>query len=207
MIPKQWCWLLLCMCSFLTACVPESERPLSDPTTAQQDARLHGLWSVRLENGDIQYVHIGVEPERPLDASRETPEAGLMRFWLIGHNALNKQVGNPFGMRFFVTPVDDRMYANLVLAKDEHKTAKPTVYWFLRYDVSGNELSVWGMDFEATAKVVEDKRLAGRVVRDGKELKEVTITDTTENVLRFLRSGGDEIVFPDSRKTVYRRVG
>jgi hypothetical protein len=64
------------------------------------------------------------------------------------------------------------------------------------------------MNWEETARVIEAGQLKGTVERDGKSrLTKVNIADTTENLQRFLRGGGDRIVFADSGRTVYSRVG
>ena len=41
-----------CLAPIVSACMPESVHPLSDPAQANVDARLVGLWSARKDNED-----------------------------------------------------------------------------------------------------------------------------------------------------------
>ena len=45
-----------CLALILSACVPESVHPLSDPTQAKVDVRLVGLWSARMDKEDA-FLH------------------------------------------------------------------------------------------------------------------------------------------------------
>jgi hypothetical protein len=195
-----FCLWLGVVCLLATSCVPESENALSDVKTAADDAALHGLWSVTQDNGDVQYLHIG-------SASREgaTEPAGLMQMCLLTHRAEAKELVPPLAPRFFITRIGDASYANLLIEPQrEQSKAK---HWFYKYLVEGNRLTVWSMDWQETARVVEAGQLEGTVARDGKgRLEKVLITDSPEKLQRFVRDGGDRILFPDAAKTVYTRI-
>jgi hypothetical protein len=183
------------------SCVPESENALTDPQTASPDATVYGLWSVVQDNGDVQYLHVGAASP---DEAAEQPK--LMQFCLLTHKADTKELSQPFAQRFFAARLGDTSYANVII-EPEHGQGK-TKYWFFKYAVDGDRLSVWGTDWEETARVIDAGQLKGIVERDGKNrLRKVLITDTTDNLQRFLRGGGDRIVFSDSGKTLYSRVG
>ena len=38
------------------------------------------------------------------------------------------------------------------------------------------------------------------------KITRVRFTDSTDNMVQFLREGGDQILFPESRRTLFRRV-
>ncbi len=204
-----WAACLLIACG----CIPESQQPLSDPATAQRDDRLIGLWEQTLPNGDRQYYHVGAEPEKPLDPTAGQVEPGLMRFWLIGHNFSTKQVTKPFGMRFFVSHIGSDDYLNLVLPLDDPAEspsqparAQTHTYWLLRYRVSGDQLELWGIPLDVAAAEVDSGRLAGEVVREDGKVQSVTFREPTEKLVAYLQGGGNRTLFPDSSRSVYRRV-
>jgi hypothetical protein len=190
------------LCLLATSCVPESENALSDANTASPDATVYGLWSIVHDNGDVQYLHVGAATGS--DDAAAQPK--LMQFCLLTHKADTKELSQPFAPRFFTARLDDASYAN-VISEPENNQGKRT-YWFFKYAVDGDRLSVWGLNWEETARVIEAGQLKGTVERDGKSrLTKVYITDTTENLQRFLRGGGDRTLFSESGKMVYSRVG
>lgn len=200
----------------LGGCFPEAPAPLSNPALAKLDARLVGTWRLRNPNGDVTYVHIGAEPEKPLDPGAATVEPGMMRFWLVGHAASNQQVGQPFGMRFFVSRVGDDDYANLVLPLDEQPlvpTGQPGSnwdnrrrYWFFKYRVSDSRLEVYVMPLDAAAGLIETGRLDGQVIREDSKIKRILLTEPPEKLAAYLAGGGDATLFPEASKSVYERV-
>jgi len=196
----------LAFVAVFAGCVPESEHPIGNPESAQQDAQLHGLWVADQSEGETQYLHIGAEPEKGLAAGANAPEAGLMRYWLIGHTSENGRVGNPFGMRFFVSRVGDSQYANLVLPIDDKETGTPRSWWFIKYQVDSAKLTTWGMDFEAVGKFIESGKVRGIVERDSQgRLKKALITAPGEQVEVFVKEHGD-LLFPDNLKTIFHKV-
>jgi hypothetical protein len=169
--------------------------------TASPDAAVYGLWSVVHDNGDVQYLHVGAASQ---DEAAEQPK--LMRFCLLTHKADTKEVSQPFAERFFASRLGDSSYANVIIESENGQSK--TKYWFFKYAVESDRLSVWAMNWEETARVIEAGQLKGTVERDGKSrLTKVNIADTTENLQRFLRGDGGRIVFADSGRTVYSRVG
>jgi hypothetical protein len=189
------------LCLLATSCVPQSENPLSDRRTANPDATIYGLWSVVHDNGDVQYLHVGAASQ---DEAAEQPK--LMQFCLLTHKADTKELRQPFAERFFASRLGDSSYGNVIIEPENDQDK--TKYWFFRYAVEGDHLSVWGMSWKETADVIEAGQLKGTVRRDSKNrITKVCLTDTTENLQRFLRAGGDQIVFSDSGRTVYSRVG
>lgn len=190
----------------LTGCIPESKAPLGDAATARPDASLMGLWQAKMDNGDVQYYHIGLEPEKALDPKRTTPESGLMKFWLIGHGAENRQVSNPFGMQMFASTVGDGQYLNLVVPANGPPATPPVTYWFIKYQVDKETLTTWGMSWEGTAKVIEEGKLSGTIERDAEgKLKRVLLTASRDELQTYLKDNATTL-FPPENKNVYKRV-
>jgi hypothetical protein len=189
------------ICLLATSCVPESENPLSDVKIAAADPALYGLWSVTHDNGDVQYLHIGAAPQNG-DAAQ--PD-GWMQMCFLTHRAETKELALPFAPRFFTTRIGDASYANLLIEPQDEQS-KPK-HWFYKYAAEGNRLMVWIMDWQETARVIEARQLDGTVARDGKgRLEKVLITSSAEKLQRFLREGGDRMLFPDTAKAAYTRV-
>jgi len=192
----------------LAGCIPESQHPLGDPQGSVQDAALHGVWTLNSPNGDVQYLHIAAEPEKPLRAGSAAPEPGAMRSWLITHSAKNRQVSNPFGVRFFTSQVGDGTYANVLLPfeGDPEQAVKPQTYWLIKYRVEGNTLEVISCDLQGVASIIDSGLLHGTVVREAGQLKAVTLSDSTEDLGRYLREQGSDKLFPEKNKSVYQKL-
>lgn len=204
---KRYLFPLLAVCGLLlTGCFPQFEQPVSDPALAQQDLDLHGLWVHQQSEAGLQYLHIGGESEKPLDANREEPELGLMRLIYSSYDAKSRKLGGPLTFRFFASHVGDVAIANLVLPFEGSTETGPTTFWLMKYRVSGNQLETWTMNNDAAAQAVESGALRGIVEREGRRIKRVLISDSSENVATFLAQGGHTRLFPDDQKTVYQRV-
>jgi len=205
---------LLGVCLLATTACVESKSALSDPATSPQAPELYGTWKSTSASGDVTFAHIGAGAEWPIDPAQSAVEPGVMQFLLVSQTAADNppkpgsiRLSKPFGMRFFVTEVDGKTYATCAPDPDPTKApAKPKGYFFLKYQVDGDQLSVWDMNNEATARAVEAGRLGGTVEREAGRLKSVVITDSSEKIAEFLADGGDEEVFLDAGKTIYERV-
>lgn len=195
--------------AFMTAfagCVPESVNPIGKPETAQQDVQLHGLWVADSSEGEAQYLHIGAEPDKPLAAGAAAPEAGLMRFWLIGHTTENGRVANPFGARFVVSRVGGGNYASLEVPVDEKDADKPRGWWFIKYQVDQGTLTTWGMDFETVAKLIDAGKVQGTVERDSQgKFSKALITAPSDQVEAFVQANSAQL-FPDANRTSFHKV-
>jgi len=195
----------------LTSCIPESEHPLSRLEDAAQDEGLIGLW-VQEEPNEVHYVHIGAEVEKAVRRGSETPEPGLMRLWFVTHRkeAGKSHVETPFPMRFFVSKLGADQYINSVLPFEDWRKPEPqpgpTKYLFIKYKLEGDRLVVWFMDFQAAGAAIESGALGGSVTREGKNLKSVQLSDSTERLVAYLTNGGAGKLFPEANRNVYRRV-
>ncbi len=198
--------------AWLAGCV-ESEQPLSEPAASRMDDRLFGLWQRRDPDGAIEYLHIGGEYRAPLAANRSQPEPGLMQYTSVRHEPNNRAAEAPSGARFFVTRIGDEDFGNWVFPQEEKDRGKPVHFAFYKYRVTPDKHDVWDMDRDVTASAIESGKLKGVVRRktrvnaaDPLEYDELRITDTSENIAKFLADGGAKTCFPEKGHATYERV-
>jgi len=193
-----------------TGCIPESEQPITPLATAQQDAQLYGVWRAD-EEDCVRYLHVGAEVDKAASPDAAEPEPGLMRFWFVTHRKGEGRfaIERPLSMRFFVSHARENHFANAMLPFEEGQDDKvrgPRKYYFIRYKVEGDQLLVWGINFQATAAAIENGELGGTVTRDKDELKSVQLTDSSEHLAVYLSGGGADMLFPDKGKATFQRV-
>ncbi len=193
-----------------TACIPESQEPITPLAEAEQDVKLVGAW--RLEDQEyVRFLHIGAEGEKAATPGAGEPEAGLMRFTFVSQNKgeSRSNLEKPFSARFFVSEVGEDRYANVLLPIGENNTpaivVPPHHYMLFKYQLSGDELTLWVTNFRATADEIERGELGGTVMREGKDLRSVTLTDSSENLADYLKRTRGEKLFGEN-KMVFRRV-
>lgn len=204
---------LICACGLMLACgaCVESEQPLSDAAQAEQDPRLYGLWLDTNNTGSTAYILIGDEGSEPLEPGRADVERGLMRYWSISQNSETKQLDEPAGTRFFCTQIGDENFATWVTPVEEGQNKRPT-YFFVKYQVDDQQLTIWIQDPESTAQAIDSGKLRGIVKRRDKpgasqpEIETLKITDSSENIRKFLAEGGSATCFPDKNKVVYSKI-
>lgn len=204
-------WLSIVVLSLLSfaSCFPDSKNPLSPVANAELDEGLVGLWTHE-EGDDTQYLHIGGEAEKPLTAGAEKPEPGLMRFLFTAHS---KEEGRPVlrpavGARFYVTKLGNERFINLLQPIEEGRTPDPNgFYSFMKYKIERDELTVWFANMQAAAKLIEDGELTGTVTREGQNLRNVQLTDSSERLAAFFQTESGKKLFPDDGgKLVFRRL-
>jgi hypothetical protein len=196
--------LLLLPLSLLPACIPYATTPLSDPDKAKLDERLCGRWSHTNTDGETSTWTIG-KPKR------DGAPAGLMvavSVWCDKNHEVD------FGDAcFFPTVLGDHSYMNVIKFDDVERMearkwdmAKVTRYTFVRYRVEGDTLTIWLMDDKPVAEAIQAGRLKGTVEKEKKSFgKTVTITDTTDNLIRFVKAEA-KALFPDEDRMVLTRI-
>jgi hypothetical protein len=203
----------------LSSCL-ESKYPLTPVKEAKLDERLIGVWtSVRTENdrggAGTVYLHIGAEEKTPISRVRDKPEPGLMRFVCVDHGFDKRRsvLGTPASCRFFVSKINDEDYANLLGPTEPKESGEPPekpYYFFMKYKVEGDQLTLWAPDPELLEKAVKNGDLAGTVVRKGRlKLEEVELTATSEQLTAFLKTEAGKKVFADQGeegKLVFHRL-
>ena len=149
-----------------------AENPVTPLADAAQDLQLVGLWKLVEEDGSIRYLHIAAEGEKGVHADEAEP--GLMCFWFVTHRKSDEKITieKPASMRFFVsTAGNNHFLANGILPVEDPPgtpVAGPLRYLLMRYKVDRDQLTVWGINFDATAAAIEAGELGGTVRREGK---------------------------------------
>jgi hypothetical protein len=169
----------LAVCFFALGC-DDSKNPLSDPQKSKADEKLIGVWRHRTKDGEETFYHVG-------RAGDKFPK-GMMRIVEIAH--AKGEVGPPTEYLAFPTVVGDKKYLNVVweeklvrqLDENGWKADGIPGYSFVKYQLVGNDLTVFLMDDPAKAKAIKDGKIKGE--KHGNDL--AMFTDSTENVARFI---------------------
>lgn len=172
-----WCFLLC----IISACVPRSERPLSDPATARPDPRLLGTWIGRNVDGEGPvWLHF-VEGEKfATEIVMVCPEAGKgadTSFYVM-HPTLTVR-HSYMNVRSFVP-------TNLLSLKvgEDLKYPKPEGYLLCKYEITSEGiLKIWLLN-EDIGEAIQQGRIKGEVRKD-EYTKDIVITESTENLLQF----------------------
>jgi hypothetical protein len=177
--------------AFITGCIPESKNPLSPADKAEVDQNLVGSWSpIDQDTGKAV-------PESVLHISRDADQprsGGLMTGTWRGFND-----GDVKDAKFsiFSTKIGENTYLNLA---PEELLKESKGYMILKYRLSGSRLEMFVMDQAETAKAIEAGLILGTAERDRKgRLISALVTDTSENLSRFLRERGDAAIFPTDK--------
>jgi hypothetical protein len=166
----------------LTACVPESEHPLSSPDAAVIDERLVGLWSGELID-EPMYLHVLWRTERTVQFLLVNPEEPPVP-------------GSWFALAVHSSEIDGDWYINAKsLAEEEmiHDLAGED-YLLFRYDVTARgELVVWAMS-EMVYNDIRSGTLEG-AVKNGDLFDTFHITAETGSLVEYIRRNGVDAVF------------
>jgi len=188
--------VLLLSCLSLTSCV-ESTKPLSNPDTCQGDDRLDGVWTRTDDLGETLVVVDAVTAHEKVDLGFP---AGMRRAVLItrGKNGM----GAPSVYLFFPTKIGDDSYLNFLHLAGDNDTALRTGtlkwtaeirnshYAFYKYEVKAGNLVLYKGDQAAVRQAIQAGKIGGTV---GEGLVVDSLTDSTENLVKFLASGGCSI--------------
>jgi len=174
-----------------------SDNPLSSPDTARPDPRLAGAW-------------VGKNEDSPDDVFRFTPTKGAWMHLTITHSDKKEK---PDSYDLFPTVIGKHTFLNVrMIGKDEH--GRPLKgYYIVRYSISSRQvLSMWPLSNEAAAEAVQDGKLKGIIHnQDLPEISahsdvDVTLQDTSANLVRFIQSHDLDDVFDDKMNPL-KRVG
>ena len=155
----------------LSGCGPTSDCPLIDANHAEQDLRLYGSWVSDEEKSSQEqtFLHIGEDISHERDPD-ELP--GRMQAWWIStgvrHMTNGKRKkeertwnmnmsGPPIGVTFTSTRIGEAWIASITtnvdvpesvreVAKDNELQEIRDRFWFMKYEVDGDKLSLWRMD-------------------------------------------------------------
>ena len=175
----------------LTSCF-DTKNPLSDPQKSQSDDRLSGVWRFRGDSGEMNYYHIGHGGEK-LPAS-------VMQVVNVQHMPDGKMHSGE--LLVFPTSLGDKTYLNVAEAKpsqfallEEKGWTNEAVnaYLILRYQITGDVLTVQWIDSDAKKRAIEAEKIKGTIEKD-----RAHFTDTTENLAKFVAEAGDDLFSKDA---------
>jgi hypothetical protein len=171
-------------CAFLLASCgpPQSESPLCDPSQASADESLLGVWRVSIEKENRPaYFHFVAAPGNRIDIVIVAAEEG------------GAEVDAYEG---FVTRLGSARYLNVKHKAPGAKEADGH-YFIARYEVKGDLGRIDLPDEDVVKASIEGGKVAGRAEAD-----EVRLTDTPENLRRFVGAAGDALwkKFVDMRR-------
>ncbi|MHB8974900.1 MAG: hypothetical protein ACYC4N_31105 [Pirellulaceae bacterium] len=179
----------------LTSCI-DSKYPLSDPQKSKPDERLVGVWRFRGDNGEVNYCHIGHVGEK-LPAS-------VMRVVNVQHMPDGKMHSGE--LLAFPTSLGDKTYLNAAEAKPSQFALLEEKGWtdeainkylIVRYQITGDVLTLQLIDQEAKKRAVEAGMIKGMSEKDQDGNIRVHFTDTTENFAKFVAEAGDTLFSKD----------
>ena len=174
----------------------DSKNPLSDPQKSKPDNRLSGAWRLRepvAKHIEAIYFHVG--------AAGDKLPAGVMRAVQITHFT-DGTIGRPVEFLIFSTTIGKNTYLNIAPGGDECLKVLKEKGWrgvegyvLLKYKVEADTVLGWKMDSDAKVKAIDAGKIKGKDwAKPGFLLMDTyTITDTTENVARFVAGAGDSL--------------
>jgi hypothetical protein len=182
------------------SCCPISQQPLSDLNKATYDKRLEGVWRITSKDGAGALIHIGRMKDN------------LTKVITVENNPNGDLKSAEYAM--FPTVIDNMQYMNIFfddVSKGIPKEIKG--YYFARYDLKDNKTLLF---YSITPKVAEDAIKSGRLkgiikykAAPGNGAKKtdnspycVTITDTSENIIKFIRESDPKVLFPATPDTL-----
>lgn len=189
---KKMCPLLLvaAFSLLLTSCF-DSKHPLSDPQKSTPDQRLSGAWRFRGDSGEVNYYHFG--------HGGENLPASVMQGIFVQHMTDGSMESGQ--LLIFPTTIGDKTYLNVAESTASQLTLLEEKGWtdeaikeylILRYQITGDTLSIQWMNGDAKKRAIEAGKIKGVIEKD-----QGHFTDTTENVAKFVAEAGDDLFSKD----------
>jgi len=165
----------------LVSCLP-SLNPLSSPETAQPDSRLEGVWAKKGER---------------TAALAFAADKGAWMWMTDFGGAIEKS-------RVFPTVLGDARFLNNLFPKNEDDAERKNCYFFYRYEIGEDgTLTLWTMNEELFADAIRLGEIQGQITNEnGKEEK--ILTDSSENLSRFIKKHGAAKTFSENAQTYHR---
>lgn len=183
--------LFVAACSLLLTSCFDTKNPLSDPKTSKADDRLAGVWRFRGDGGEMNYYHIGHGGEKF--------PASVMQVVFVQHMTDGSIESDR--LLIFPTTIGDKTYLNVAdidtaqlkrIEENGWTSEAANAYLILRYQITGDTLTVHWIDSEAKKRAVEAGKIKGGIEKDP-----VHFTDTTENLAKFVAEAGDSLFSKD----------
>lgn len=197
---------LLIFLTFLSACCPmTSINPLSNPDKATFDERLQGTWQLQKED-DTVFLHIGkLDDNKTQVVSVEHTNSGKLETMVIA---------------MFPTKINGNHFMNLDTTKVEFiepsNETPPDVegYYFIKYDFKDRDTFSFSLiDEKVVAEAIKSGQLKGTIkykpVEENVKINKVecvTITDNTENLIKFFSEAPLDKLFPEKDSSLFKRV-
>ncbi len=185
---------LACLLALLlAACVPVSNRPLSDPAAARLAPELAGVWTARIEH-EQAVLHILFRDERLAELLVTAERRGT-----------EGPRGEWMAFTFFPSRIGGHDYVNLryVTQSGANQAEPPEGYLFAHYRLSPDDgLDVWTMSADSAKQAIQDG-LAGEV-KKGKWVDEVRFTASTAELAAYLASHDPKMLFTEHLGTFRR---
>ncbi len=179
--------VLFTACVFLSSCIPDSEKPLSDPVLSTIDKRLIGVWYFVNDDGEATYTHFAAKDSHWMQALTvdHLREGGLR----AGKDALYE---------FFISEIGKDRYMNFIVLPEE-KSKEPPAYFFGKYEISDDgSLLIWLLDNEDTVRAaIEAGRLKGVVSGKKDWTQSVRIKDSAEKITAFITAADPKTLFSE----------
>lgn len=186
-----------------------SDHPLSDAAKSKPDEKFLGTWRPTRETADawgMKDFRMDVGIARNVSAfngdsnfsnkkSKKVVYNKVMRFTWMWKGG---RVTRTDTFVFFATKIGKNCFVNIPLFTDDN-TIKG--YFLFKYEVSGDTLVFRLANFDG---VIKGGKLKGRFDKNN-WLFAGRVTDSTENIVRFLQQGGDKECFPDTFEFRFQR--
>jgi hypothetical protein len=189
------CLSLAVCCLLITSCY-DSKQPLSDPLKSKSDPQLVGLWRHRDDSGETTYYHLGrVGDKLP---------AAVLHVTSITHTTDGKLTQGEFLV--FPTVIGEGTYLNCFEGKEgqikqlEEKgwnSDAATKYTFMKYRIDGDIMTLKWVDGDAKTRFVKAGKIKGASEKDADGNSHTVLSDTTENLVKFLSESSGELFSKD----------
>ena len=174
----------------LSACLPESVHPLSDPAQAKVDARLVGLWSARMDDEDA-FLHF-------IPGSDGWTEIVMVSY------RNGREAGEWSAFRMFPSRIDGRDYMNVRVVAEAAERSESKLFVLARYHLSQDgALTIWSMSGLAGRSAIK-AGLEGSV-RKSAFGDDILIEAKSAELVEFLRRSDIEELF-DNMIGPFRRI-
>ena len=205
--------LLATACIFFSGCFDESINPLSSPQTSVIDPRLEGDYQLLIKNGEGKkepsYWHFRYRSDTDPATGKPRPTHWL-EILQVNHGEVGSfEIANYRGL---ATKMGEQNYLSFSFCSKTEPEKEPTNYGFVRYELNKDgDLQVWLMNDTAFRDAVKAGKISGKV-GGGDEGPTFKLTDTTENLVKFIAASDPEKLFggPEEllgkRYLVFRRL-
>lgn len=192
---------LLSILFILCSCIPEFVNPLESPENNKPDPRLLGAWVEKDKPDNKEYMLFFLNPKGELiGKSFEKDSEGK-----------NKEEEIPCIPSVF----DEDTFLSVKL-KDVESGETSDNYYIIKYEIKEDNLLFYHFKTEALIQAIKDKKIKGHIKTYKSsfkpENKEKTITnedpiieDSSENLIRFIRSMKKEELFDEPSISVRKK--